>query len=77
MNTHVEELVEQAKTLTDQERIELLDALHTLVSPPGPEWEAAWAKECEDRCAAIDRGEMPTHDFDEVMEKTRSRLLRP
>jgi hypothetical protein len=77
MNTQVEELVKQARTLTDQERVELLDALHDLVSPPDPEWAAAWARECEDRCAAIDRGEMLTHDFDEVMEKTRSRLLKP
>ena len=77
MNAHVETLVEQAKTLTAQERAELLDALHDLVSPPDPEWEAAWARECEDRCAAIDRGEMPTHDFDEVMEDMRSRLLKP
>ncbi len=77
MNAHVETLVEQAKALTAQERVELLDALHNLVSPPDPEWEAAWAKECEDRCAAIDRGEMPTHDFDEVMAEARLRLLKP
>jgi hypothetical protein len=41
------------------------------------ETNAAWVRECEDRCAAIDRGEMPTHDFDEVMEDVRSRLLKP
>lgn len=65
MNAHVETLVEQAKALTEQERAELLDALYDLVSPHNPEWKADWAKECEDRCAAIDRGEMLTHDFDE------------
>lgn len=76
MNALVETLVEQAKSLTAQERAELLDALHDLINPPDTEWEAAWAKECEDRCAAIDRGEMPVHDFDEVMEEARL-LLKP
>ncbi len=41
MNAHVETLVEQAKELTAQERVELLDALQNLVSPPDLEWEAA------------------------------------
>lgn len=76
MNAHVETLVEQAKTLTPLEQAELLDALYNLVSPHNSEWETAWAKECEDRCAAIDRGEMLTHDFDEVMTELRTHLLK-
>lgn len=77
MNACVETLVEKAKALTHQEQAELLDALHDLVSPHDPEWEAAWAKECDERCAALDRGEMRTHDFDEVMAELRTRLLQP
>lgn len=74
MNAHVETLVEQAKALTPLEQAELLDALYDLVSLHNPAWEAVWSKECEDRCAAIDRGEMQTHDFDEVVADLRAQF---
>lgn len=72
----LEQLIEQAKHLSAEERAALIDALHDLVAPPDAEWEAAWIKECEDRLAALDRGEMRTYDFDEVMAEARARLKR-
>ena len=76
MNHPIDNLLEQAKKLSPAERAPLIDALHDLNAPPDPEWEAAWIRECEDRLAALDRGEMQTYDFDEVMAEARARLKR-
>lgn len=74
MNHPIDNLLEQAKKLSAHERTALIDALHDLNAPPDPEWEAAWIKECEDRLAALDRGEMQTYDGDEVLAEARARL---
>ena len=71
MNAIVEILVEQAKELPEQDKFVLLDALFDLVSPADPAIEKAWIAECEQRAAAIDRGEMPLVSADEVMQKYR------
>ena len=76
MNHPIDNLLEQAKKLSADERAALIDALHDLNAPPDPAWEAAWIKECEDRLAALDRGEMQTYDGDEVMAEARARLKR-
>ena len=76
MNHPIDNLLEQAKKLSADERTALMDALHDLNAPPDPEWEAAWMRECEDRLAALDRSEMQTYDGDEVMAEARARLKR-
>ncbi len=74
MNTAVGSLLEQAKKLSAEERTALIDALHDISAPPDPAWEAAWVRECEDRIAALDSGEMQVCDFDEVLAQARARL---
>jgi putative addiction module component (TIGR02574 family) len=76
MHQSVHQLLEQAKNLSAEDRAALIDALHDLASPPDRQWEEAWIRECEDRLAALDRGEMQTFDFDEVMAEARARLKR-
>jgi putative addiction module component (TIGR02574 family) len=76
MSSQLDDLLEQAKRLTPEERVQLIGALHDLSAPLDPEWEAAWIRECEDRIAAMERGEMETYDFDEVMAEARARLKR-
>ena len=76
MHESIDSLLEQAKKLSAEDRSFLIDALHDLNAPLDPQWEAAWLKECEDRLAALDRGEMKTYDFDEVMVEARARLKR-
>lgn len=76
MHEAVDRLLEQAKKLSPEDRTALIEALHDLNAPSDPEWEAAWIKECEHRLAALDRGEMKTYDFDEVMAEARARLKR-
>lgn len=71
MSAIVDTLVQQAKGLPEQDKMALLDALFGLVSPSDPAVEQAWIAECEQRAAAIDRGEMPLVSADEVMLKYR------
>lgn len=71
MNVRVEAVVEMAKTWPTDEQAELLDALFGLVSPVDSDLEAQWISECEDRCAAIDSGEMPLLAIELVMAKYR------
>lgn len=71
MSAVVDTLVQQVKGLPEQDRLVLLDALFELVSPTDPAVEQAWIAACEQRMAAIDRGEMSLVDADEVMMKYR------
>lgn len=74
MNARIETLVEQAKALTPEERETLIAALHATLDPPDADWEAAWVKECEERIAAVERGEMTMIDADEVFAEVRAKL---
>jgi hypothetical protein len=71
MSTIVENLVEQAKCLPEQDQLALIDALFNLVSPIDNDVEHAWIVVCDQRSAAIDRGEMSLLDADDVMLKYR------
>lgn len=71
MNARVEAVVEMARTWPTEDQAELLDALFGLVSPARGELEAQWLNECQDRCAAIDSGELPLIAADLVMAKYR------
>ena len=73
MNTQIELLVEQARGLSPEEQAVLAETLYEMVNPPDPEWEAAWDKECEDRLAAYQKGEIKAMDSDEAMEFLRKK----
>jgi hypothetical protein len=45
MNVRVEAFIEQARCMTQEERITALDALQELVAPPDDAWQKMWAKE--------------------------------
>lgn len=76
MNAKIESLVEQAKHLSPEEQAILTDALHEMLTPPTAEWETAWLKECEDRLAAYEQGEMQAHESEEVMARLSSKYSR-
>ncbi|MDP1966652.1 MAG: hypothetical protein Q8K93_31170 [Reyranella sp.] len=71
MNARIEGVIEMAKSWPTEDQAELLDALFGLVSPTSGELETQWINECEDRCAAIDSGDMPLIAADLVMAKYR------
>ena len=74
MNTRVDVLLREATQLTEEERETLIAALQATLSPPDSEWETAWIKECEQRLAAYDRGEMQARDAHEVLDELRAGL---
>jgi putative addiction module component (TIGR02574 family) len=71
----LQQLEEQARELSAEERAKLaqtlLDTLHT----PVAEVEAAWADEIARRVAAFDRGEIPAYPAEDVFAEAR-RILR-
>jgi len=75
MNIRVEAFIEQARGMTQEERVTALDALQELVVPPNDAWQKTWAKETSDRVAAYERGEIEAEDFDIVMERLRKEFF--
>ena len=73
MNSRVDGLLREATQLTEEEREALIAALQATLSSDS-EWDAAWIRECEDRLAAYDRGEMQARDAHEVVDELRSGL---
>ncbi|TAJ76052.1 MAG: hypothetical protein EPO42_13460 [Gallionellaceae bacterium] len=75
MNVRVEAFIEQARCMTQEERVSALDALQELVMPANDAWQKSWALEASDRVAAYERGEIEAEDFDLVMERLRQEFL--
>ena len=71
MNIRVEAFIEQARCMTQEERVTALDALQELVVPPNDAWQETWASEASDRVAAYERGDIEAEEFDVVMERLR------
>lgn len=76
MTNRIEALVEQAKALSSDEQMVLLNTLQDLLSPPPAGWESAWIRECEDRLSAFDRGETKAADFDAVVFDLKNKYGR-
>ncbi|MBA2659997.1 MAG: addiction module protein [Nitrosospira sp.] len=72
MNAHVKDLLEQAKTLSEEERILLADLLYAESSLSTEEWEAAWLEECERRLAEYENGEVEAMNSSEVFARLKS-----
>ncbi len=72
MNTHVKDFLEQAKSLSEDERILLADLLYAESSLSTEEWEAAWQEESERRLAEYERGEVEAMHSDEVFARLKS-----
>lgn len=72
-NTPIKDLLEQTKTLSEDERILLADLLYAQSSLSMEEWEAAWLGECEQRLAEAESGEVEAEDFDVAMKRLRQK----
>jgi putative addiction module component (TIGR02574 family) len=80
MNDRVRAIIEEARKLSPQERVELVDLLEAEFageeSEGAPEEiEAAWLEEVERRVAAAERGETTFVDAEEVLARMRQ-LIR-
>jgi len=71
----LQQLEEQARELSAEERAKLAQTLLETLHTPVAEIEAAWADEIARRVAAFDRGEIPSYPADDVFAEAR-RLLR-
>jgi putative addiction module component (TIGR02574 family) len=66
-------LSQQARKLSTEERIELVDDILTSLDEPNPTIDRLWTKEAEDRFAAYRRGEIKTLSLEEVLAKYRAK----
>jgi putative addiction module component (TIGR02574 family) len=67
MNAKVKALSEEARKLTPEERIELIEDLQRSLHPTDPEIDRLWAEEAKDRLAAYLRGEMEAKRLEDVI----------
>lgn len=69
------ELLEDALTLSEQDRLELASELIASVDgPPDADWEAAWTAEIERRIAAADAGGAPSSDWSDARARILAKL---
>ncbi len=80
MNDRVRAIIEEARKLSPQERVELVELLEAEFAGEESEGtpeeiEAAWLEEVERRIAAAERGETTFVDAEEVLARMRQ-LIR-
>ncbi|HBI23568.1 MAG TPA: addiction module protein [Nitrospiraceae bacterium] len=73
MGTISDELATKIKSLSDSEKIELVDSILILLDKPDPEIDRVWADEARKRWKAYRTGRLETVPYDQVMDKYRSR----
>ena len=75
MTRTADQIIQEARTLTAEERAHVAEELlRSLEEPERAEIDAAWAEEIERRIDELDAGRMPTRPADEVMREMRDRL---
>lgn len=69
MNVKTKALIEQARQLSPEERIELIEDLQSSLDPLDPEIDRLWAAEARDRLSAYLRSELQSRSFDDILQK--------
>jgi putative addiction module component (TIGR02574 family) len=70
MSANAEKVIQEALSLSPQDRAEILERLlATFQEPPGAELDELWAQEAEDRIDAFDRGELGSVSAEEVFAR--------
>lgn len=75
MSTSLQQILEQARALSAEDRAKLAETLLESLQSPISDVEKAWAEEIEQRIAAFDRGEMSAYPAEDVFADAR-RLTR-
>jgi putative addiction module component (TIGR02574 family) len=73
MNAQVKSLIAEAKRLSPEERLELVDELLTSLAGADAEIERLWGDEAERRLAAYQNGDAEVMDAAEVIDALRRR----
>jgi putative addiction module component (TIGR02574 family) len=71
MEISTEIIVEKIKSLSDLEKLQLVDTLLADLDKPDPELDRIWAEEARKRWQAYKAGLIPSVSYQEVMEKYR------
>lgn len=75
MPTSLQQVLQQARALSAEDRAKLVETLLESLQPPISDVEKAWAEEIEQRIAAFDRGEISAYSAENVFADAR-RLSR-
>ena len=71
MATNAERLAAEIHTLTDVEKLRLVDEILSDLDKPDPEIDRVWAEEARKRWNAYKTGHIPSLSYQDVMEKYR------
>ena len=69
MASHIDQILEEAKSLSPAEKAELVTSLLSSLDEPDAAMDELWQKEAEDRVNAYNRGELKTRSLQEVLAK--------
>jgi putative addiction module component (TIGR02574 family) len=72
MKTTPEKLLAEIKSLTDVEKLRLVDTILTDLDKPDPERDRIWADEARRRWTAYKAGRIPSVLYQDVMKKHRN-----
>ena len=72
MNAKAKALGEQARELSPQDRIALVEDVLDSLDQVDPSIDRLWAKEASERLAAYRRGEIAAKDLSDIIAKYRS-----
>ena len=72
MNKRVDAVLEAASKLSAKEQLEVAQRIMNAAHPARSKADEAWARVAEERFAAYKRGEIETHDAEEVLEEMRA-----
>lgn len=73
MSQLVDKLAAEARQLSADERVELVESILAQLPDADPDWDAAWTAEAERRMAAVARGDDTLIPADKVMENLRNK----
>lgn len=71
MSASLEQIEDQARALSAEERAKLAQSMLESLHSPLAEIAAAWESEIEQRVAAFDRGEIPLYAAEDVFAEAR------
>lgn len=71
MSMSLEQIEEQARALSAEDRARLVEALLASLHSATSDIEKAWAEEIEQRIAAFDRGEISAYPAEDVFADAR------
>ena len=71
MSNKTKTLIEQARALSPQDRIALVEEVLDSLDSADPDIDQRWAREASDRLAAYRRGELTAKDLSDIVAKYR------